>query len=37
MALYAGESVSAVKRVPPARDVVREPAEEAEELLRRPR
>lgn len=37
MALYAGESVSAVKRVLPARAVVRELAEEAEELLRRPR
>ena len=37
MALYAGESVSAVKRVLPAREVVRELAEEAEELLRRPR
>jgi len=37
MALYAGESVSAVKRVLPAREVVRELAEEAEDLLRRPR
>ena len=37
MALYAGESVSAVKRVLPAREVVRELAEEAEEFLRRPR
>ena len=37
MAFYAGESVSAVKRVLPAREVVRELAEEAEELLRRPR
>jgi len=32
-----GESVSAVKRVLPAREVVRELAEEAEDLLRRPR
>lgn len=37
MALYAGESVSAVKRVLPAREVVRELAEVAEDLLRRPR
>jgi NAD(P)H-dependent flavin oxidoreductase YrpB (nitropropane dioxygenase family) len=34
MALHAGESVSAVKRVLPAREVVRELAEEAEEFLR---
>ena len=37
MALYAGESVGAVKRVLPAREVVRELAEEAEALLARPR
>jgi enoyl-[acyl-carrier protein] reductase II len=35
MALYAGQSVGAVKRVIPAREIVRELAEEAEELLRR--
>jgi NAD(P)H-dependent flavin oxidoreductase YrpB (nitropropane dioxygenase family) len=36
MSLYAGESVGAVKRVMPAREVVLELAEEAERLLRRP-
>lgn len=35
MALYAGQSVGAVKRVMPARDIVRELVEEAEQLLRR--
>jgi len=35
MALYAGQSVDAVKRVMPAREIVRELAEEAEKLLRR--
>lgn len=35
MALYAGESVSGVKRVLPAREIVRELADEAERLLRR--
>ncbi|MGH8726307.1 MAG: NAD(P)H-dependent flavin oxidoreductase [Burkholderiales bacterium] len=37
MSLYAGESVGAVKRVLPAREVIRELVEEAEQLLRRPR
>jgi NAD(P)H-dependent flavin oxidoreductase YrpB (nitropropane dioxygenase family) len=37
MSLYAGESVGSVKRVLPAREVVRELADEAEQLLRRPR
>jgi len=36
MALYAGESVGAVTRVMPAGEVVRELAEDAERLLRRP-
>ncbi|WP_439408216.1 NAD(P)H-dependent flavin oxidoreductase [Bradyrhizobium sp. DASA03076] len=36
MALYAGQSVSAVTRIMPAREIVRELAEEAEEFLRRP-
>jgi NAD(P)H-dependent flavin oxidoreductase YrpB (nitropropane dioxygenase family) len=36
MSLYAGESVGAVKSVVPAGEVVRELAEEAERLLRRP-
>jgi NAD(P)H-dependent flavin oxidoreductase YrpB (nitropropane dioxygenase family) len=35
MALYAGQSVGAVKRVMPARDIVRELVEEAEQFLRR--
>ncbi len=35
MALYAGQSVGAVKRVMPAREIIRELADEAEELLRR--
>jgi len=34
MSLYAGESVGAVKRVLPAREVIRELVEEAEQLLR---
>ena len=33
MSLYAGESVGAVKRVQPARDIVRDLSEEAERLL----
>lgn len=37
MSLYAGESVGSVKRVLPAREVVRELADEAEQPLRRPR
>lgn len=37
MSLYAGESVGDVKRVLPAREVVRELVEQAEQLLRRPR
>jgi NAD(P)H-dependent flavin oxidoreductase YrpB (nitropropane dioxygenase family) len=37
MSLYAGESVGAVKRVLPAREIVRELAGQAEQLLRRPR
>jgi NAD(P)H-dependent flavin oxidoreductase YrpB (nitropropane dioxygenase family) len=37
MSLYAGESVGAVKRVVPAREIIRELVEEAEQLLRRPR
>ncbi|HKW94821.1 MAG TPA: hypothetical protein VJX92_23245 [Methylomirabilota bacterium] len=37
MALYAGESVGGVKRIMAAREVVRELADEAEHLLRRPR
>lgn len=36
MSLYAGESVGDVKRVLPAREVVRELVEQAEQLLRRP-
>jgi len=36
MALYAGQSVGAVKRVMPALEIVRELAEEAEALLRHP-
>jgi len=36
MALYAGQSVGAVKCVMSAREIVRELAEEAEQLLRRP-
>ncbi|KRQ01033.1 hypothetical protein AOQ71_39320 [Bradyrhizobium manausense] len=36
MALYAGQSVGAVKRIMPAREIVRELAEEAGEFLRRP-
>lgn len=35
MALYAGQSVGSVKRLMPAREIVRELAEEAEEFLRR--
>jgi nitronate monooxygenase len=35
MALYAGQSVGAVRRVMPAREIIRELAEEAEKLLRR--
>jgi hypothetical protein len=35
MALYAGESVGAVRGVVPAADIVREFAEGAERLLRR--
>lgn len=35
MALYAGQSVGAVKRTMPAQEIVRELAEEAEDLLRR--
>jgi len=34
MALYAGQSVGAVKRLMPAREIVGELAEEAEILLR---
>ena len=37
MSLWAGQSVGAVRRVLPAREVVRELVEEAEQLLRRPR
>jgi NAD(P)H-dependent flavin oxidoreductase YrpB (nitropropane dioxygenase family) len=37
MSLWAGQSVGSVKRVMPAREIVRELAEEAENLLRRPR
>ena len=37
MSLYAGESVGDVKRVLPAREVVRELVEQAEQLLRLPR
>jgi NAD(P)H-dependent flavin oxidoreductase YrpB (nitropropane dioxygenase family) len=37
MSLYAGESVGAVKRVLPAREIIRELAEGAEALLRLPR
>jgi NAD(P)H-dependent flavin oxidoreductase YrpB (nitropropane dioxygenase family) len=37
MSLYAGESVGGVKRVLPAREIIRELVEEAEQLLRRPR
>jgi NAD(P)H-dependent flavin oxidoreductase YrpB (nitropropane dioxygenase family) len=37
MSLWAGESVAGVKRVLPAREVVRELVEEAEQLLRRSR
>ena len=36
MALYAGQSVGAVKRVMAARDIILELAKEAEDLLRRP-
>jgi hypothetical protein len=35
MALWAGESVSGVKRVQPAAEIVGELAEEAERLLQR--
>ncbi|MBL8796454.1 MAG: nitronate monooxygenase, partial [Planctomycetia bacterium] len=35
MALYAGESVGAVKRIQPAAEIVRELAEGAEQLLQR--
>jgi len=35
MALYAGQSVGAVKRLMPAREIIRELAEEAETFLRR--
>ena len=35
MALYAGQSAGAVKRIMPAREIIRELAEEAEECLRR--
>jgi nitronate monooxygenase len=37
MALYAGESVGGVQRVLPAKEIVRELVEQAEQLLRRPR
>ena len=37
MALYAGESVGGVKKLLPAREVVRELSEEAERLLRQAR
>jgi NAD(P)H-dependent flavin oxidoreductase YrpB (nitropropane dioxygenase family) len=37
MSLHAGESVGDVKRVLPAREIVRELVEQAEHLLRRPR
>ena len=37
MSLYAGESIGDVKRVIPAREIIRELVEEAEQLLRRPR
>lgn len=37
MSLWAGQSVGSVKRVMPAREIVRELAQEAEDLLRRPR
>lgn len=37
MSLWAGQSVGAVKRVLPAREVIRELVEEAEQLLRLPR
>lgn len=36
MSLWAGESVGGVKQVLPAREVIRELVEEAEQLLRRP-
>ena len=36
MALYAGQSVSAVRRVAPAREIIQELVKEAEDLLRRP-
>ena len=35
MALYAGQSVGAVKRVVPAREIMQELIEQAEDLLRR--
>jgi enoyl-[acyl-carrier protein] reductase II len=37
MALYAGQSVGAVKRVAPAREIMKELVEEAEDILRRAR
>ena len=37
MALYAGQSVGAIKRVAPAREIMRELVEQAEDLLRRAR
>jgi nitronate monooxygenase len=36
MALYAGQSVGAVRRVAPAREIIRELVKDAEDLLRRP-
>ena len=36
MALYAGQSVGAVRRVAPAREIIRELVNDAEDLLRRP-
>jgi len=36
MALYAGQSVGAVKRVAPAREIIQELVKEAGDLLRRP-
>jgi enoyl-[acyl-carrier protein] reductase II len=35
MALYAGQSVGAVKRLMPAQEILHELADEAEEFLRR--
>jgi len=35
MALYAGQSVGAIKRVAPAREIIQELVEQAEDLLRR--